>query len=90
MTASGPPSGGAASAFENIFACYSERTLTLRKDRLYAIARLERRLVVLYETKISHGIVHCYFGKSLLWQRSGTERMKKISDSEVEMVPSWS
>jgi hypothetical protein len=90
MMASGPPSGGAASAFESIFASYSERALTLRKDRPYAIAGLELRLADLYKTKISHGIVHCCFRKSLLWQRSGTERMKKISDPEVEMVPSWS
>ena len=90
MTTSGPPSGGAASAFENIFASYSERALTYQKDRPYAIAGLERRLMDLYKTGSSHGIVHCCLGRSLLWQRSGTEWLKKIGDYGVEVVPSWS
>jgi len=90
MTHAGSPSGGAASAFEYIFASYSERTLTYSKDRPYAIAGLERRLKDLYGTESSHGIVHCCLGKSLLWQRSGEEVLKEISDREIEMVPSWS
>jgi hypothetical protein len=90
MTISGPPSGGAASVFEKIFAGYSARVLSKAKDRPYAIAGLDSRLSELYKTKCSHGIVHCCLGRSLLWLRSGDERMKKIVDSSVEMVPSWS
>jgi hypothetical protein len=90
MVASGPPTDGAASAFEKIFASYSERALTYAKDRPYAIAGLERRLTDLYKTVSSYGIVHSCLGRSLLWQRAGSERMKKISGHDVEMVPSWS
>jgi hypothetical protein len=90
MVASGPPSGGVASAFESVFVNYSERTLTFAKDRPYAIAGLERRLTELYKTRTSYGIVHCCLGRSLLWQRGGEERREKISDPGVEVVPSWS
>jgi hypothetical protein len=90
MTISGHPSGDAASMFEDIFTSYSERTLTQLKDRPYAIAGLERRLIDLYRTESSHGIVHCCFGKSLLWQRSRNERMKRIEDYRAAMIPSWS
>lgn len=90
MTVLGSPSGGAASAFEIIFASYSERGLTFPKDRPHAIAGIERRLIDLYKTESTFGIVHCCLGRSLLWQRCGKERMKKIGDRSVEMVPSWS
>jgi hypothetical protein len=90
MTSAGSPPGGAASAFETIFASYSERSLTYPKDRPYAIAGLERRLMDLYKTESTFGIVHCCLGRSLLWQRCGKERMKMIDDCSVEMVPSWS
>ncbi|KAH7111890.1 heterokaryon incompatibility protein-domain-containing protein, partial [Dendryphion nanum] len=90
MTTAGPPSGSASSAFENIFTRYSELSLTHSKDRPYAIAGLERRLNDFYRTESSHGIIHCCLGKSLLWQRSGEEALKEISDREIDLVPSWS
>jgi hypothetical protein len=89
MTVSGPPSGGAASAFERIFAMYSDRGLTKPKDRPHAISGLERRLTDLYKTESTFGIVRCCLGRTLLWQRCGEERMKKIDDPSVE-IPSWS
>ncbi|KAH7402863.1 heterokaryon incompatibility protein-domain-containing protein [Pyrenochaeta sp. MPI-SDFR-AT-0127] len=90
MTTAGPPSGGVSSVFEKIFARYSELALTHSKDRPYAIGGLERRLNEFYRTESSHGIIHCCLGKSLLWQRSGKEPLKEISDHKIETVPSWS
>jgi hypothetical protein len=90
ITVSGSLSGGAASAIESIYASYSERSLIYPKDRPHAIAGLERRLMDLYKTESTFGIVRCCLGRSLLWQRCGEERMKKIDDPSVEMIPSWS
>jgi hypothetical protein len=52
--------------FKNIFASYSKRVLIYQKDRLYIIARLKRRLIDLYKTGSSHGIIYCYLSRSLL------------------------
>ena len=90
MTVSGPPAGGAASAFEDIVTRYSNLALSKTKDRPYAIAGLQSRLEKLYMTKSTHGIVHCCLLKSLLWQRAGTDGMKEIEDTKVKTIPSWS
>lgn len=90
MTVSGPPAGGAASAFEDIVTRYSKLALSKTKDRPYAIAGLQSRLEGLYKTKSTHGIVHCCLLKSLLWQRAGIDRMKEIDDAKVKTIPSWS
>lgn len=90
MTTAGPPSGGAFSVFERTYARYWELALSHSKDRPYAIAGLERRLNDFYGMESSHGIIHCCLGRSLLWQRSGKEVLKEISDREIEMIPSWS
>jgi hypothetical protein len=66
ITVSGSPSRGVASAFESIFASYSERGLTYPKDRLHAITGLEYRLTGLYKTESTFRIVRCYLGRSLL------------------------
>ncbi|KAK5633732.1 hypothetical protein RRF57_009446 [Xylaria bambusicola] len=89
MTVSGPPLEGAASVFENVFATYSKLSLTKPEDRPHAIAGLERKLMDFYNTESVHGIVCCCLGKSLLWQRSSNEMMKKISDV-TKPNPSWS
>ncbi|KAH8588004.1 heterokaryon incompatibility protein-domain-containing protein [Bisporella sp. PMI_857] len=89
MMTAGPPSGGAVFAFEDIFARYSQRALTRKTDRPYAIAGLERRLEQFYWTKSSHGIIHRFLGKSLLWQRSD-KALEEIKDFKMEIVPSWS
>ena len=90
MTVSGPPAGGAASAFEDIVTRYSKLALSKSKDRPYAIAGLQSRLEKLYKTESTHGIVHCCLLKSLLWQRAGIDRMKEIEDTKVKTIPSWS
>ena len=90
MTVSGPPAGGAASAFEDIVTRYSKLALSKTKDRPYAIAGLQSRLEKLYMTKSTHGIVHCCLLKSLLWQSAGIDRMKEIDDAKVKTIPSWS
>lgn len=90
MTVLGFPSEGAASVFESIFAIYTKSDLTFPRDRLHAIAGLENRLKALYKTESTFGIVHCCLGRSLLWQRCGKERMEKIDDPSIEMIPSWS
>jgi len=90
MTAAGPPSGGAFSAFESTYARYWKLALSHSKDRPYAIAGLERRLNNFYRTESLHGIIRCCIGRSLLWQRSGKEVLKEISAREIEIVPSWS
>jgi hypothetical protein len=87
MTTSGLPEGGAASAFGDIFARYSELALTYETDRPYAITGLQSRLEELYKTESTVGIIHCCLLKSLLWQRAGTNMMKKIN---AKTVPSWS
>ena len=90
MTVSGPPAGGAASAFEDIVTQYSKLALSKTKDRPYAIAGLQSRLEKLYKTESTHGIVHCCLLKSLLWQRAGDDRMKEIEDAKDKIIPSWS
>ena len=90
MTVSGPPVGGAASAFEDIVTRYSKLALSKIEDRPYAIAGLQSRLEKLYKTESTYGIVHCCLLKSLLWQRAETVRLKEIDDAKVKMIPSWS
>jgi hypothetical protein len=90
MTISGSPVGGAASAFEDIVTRYSKLALSKPKDRPYAIAGLQSRLEKLYNTESTHGIVHCCFLKSLLWQRAEIDRMKEIDDAKFKTIPSWS
>ncbi|KAH7089296.1 heterokaryon incompatibility protein-domain-containing protein [Paraphoma chrysanthemicola] len=77
-------------AFENIFAVYSELALSHEKDRPVAISGLSKRLEKHYNSQITHGIVHRYLHKSLLWQRAETERMQPIYESGLTLVPSWS
>ena len=90
MTISGSPVGGAASAFEDIVTRYSKLALSKPKDRPYAIAGLQSRLEKLYNTESTHGIVHCCFLKSLLWQRAEIDRMKEIDEAKFKTIPSWS
>ena len=90
MTTTGIPSEGVAYAFERIFTIYSERDLTYQRDRPNAIAGLQRRMTDVYMTESSNGIIHYCLGRSLLWQRSGTKRMKKIMDQSIQKFPSWS
>ncbi|KAI3326688.1 heterokaryon incompatibility protein-domain-containing protein [Xylariaceae sp. AK1471] len=87
MTVSGPPPGGAASAFEDIFTRYSRLNIAFTKDRPYAIAGLQNRLENQYQTKATYGIIHCCIQRSLLWQRAG----KWMEDDPgTGMIPSWS
>ena len=90
MTISGSPVGGAASAFEDIVTRYSKLALSKPKDRPYAIAGLQSRLEKLYNTESTHGIVHCCYLKSLLWQRAEIDRMNEIDDAKFKTIPSWS
>ena len=89
MTISGSPVGGAASAFEDIVTRYSKLALSKPNDRPYAIAGLQSRLEKLYNTESTHGIVHCCFLKSLLWQRAEIDRMKEIDNAKFKTIPSW-
>lgn len=80
----------ASYAFEDIFIKYSNLELTRIEDRPVAISGLIKRLERFYNSKITHGIVHRYLHKSLLWQRSGKEGLDQLSRSEVATIPSWS
>ena len=80
----------ASYAFEDIFIKYSNLELTRIEDRPVAISGLIKRLEWFYNSKITHGIVHRYLHKSLLWQRSGNKGLNRICSSKVVTIPSWS
>ena len=77
--------------------------MTFSKDKTVAIAGLQNRLAKFYDPDgkypitdgisdcIRYGIVRRYLHKSLLWQRSGEQKMERINPSErIGVVPSWS
>jgi hypothetical protein len=75
-------------AFEDVFARYSKLSMTISTDKTVAISGLQNRLGGFYKTQSTYGIIHHHLHKNLLWQRSGKEKMQRISNPEV--VPSWS
>ncbi|TWU71178.1 hypothetical protein ED733_000708 [Metarhizium rileyi] len=77
--------------FELLFERYSNFVLTRNTDRSVAISGLERRLAQTFETEVGYGIFNRYLHRSLLWQRSGDERMRRIHyPTKKRKVPSWS
>ena len=73
--------------FQDLFKRYVQLGLTKRTDRPAAISGLERRLAEAFQTECRYGIFEKFLHRSLLWQRSGSTKMKRILHDEV---PSWS
>ncbi|KAF4622831.1 hypothetical protein G7Y89_g14193 [Cudoniella acicularis] len=76
--------------FESVFEMYSKLALTKCADRSVAISGLENRFASTFHTEGRHGIFQCYLHRSILWQRSREERMKRIEYPPDRKVPSWS
>ncbi|GAB1318180.1 Heterokaryon incompatibility domain-containing protein [Madurella fahalii] len=85
--------------FQDMFTRYSTLNLTQKTDRPVAMGGLEFRLATTFETQSAFGIVKDFFGRSLLWQRSGNEWMEPIFHSTDAQArgsgmrvkpPSWS
>jgi hypothetical protein len=68
---------------------YSKRGLTEKTDRCVAISGLEDRIARVRKCQTRYGVFQPYLHRTLLWQRSGEERMKRIG-YETQVVPSWS
>jgi hypothetical protein len=75
--------------FQYLFRRYSRLGITVKTDRSVAISGLEKRLVETFETEGQHGVTEKYLHRSLLWQRDGDPRMKRILYKNRK-VPSWS
>lgn len=76
--------------FQYIFEMYSKRAFTEEADRSIAISGLEERLARTFNSDGKYGAFGCYLHRSLLWQRSGDARMKRINYPTNRKVPSWS
>jgi hypothetical protein len=75
---------------ESVFEKYSRSGLTESTDRSTAISGLEKRFARAFESDGDYGILQCYLHRCLLWQRSGDEKMKRISYPTNRTPPSWS
>jgi hypothetical protein len=71
---------------------YTALDISYPTDRAKAILGLESRLALFYNSPSVYGVLttRAMFGRTLLWGRSGTSRMKAISGFKTEKVPSWS
>ncbi|KAI9857992.1 MAG: hypothetical protein M1813_007962 [Trichoglossum hirsutum] len=56
----------------------------------HAISGLEQRLATTFGTESRYGVFEKYLHRSLLWQRSGSNRMVPISYAKDVTVSSWS
>jgi hypothetical protein len=72
-----------------LFEKYSKHGLTKMADRCVAISGLEGRIAHAQGCQTRYGVFQQYLHRSLLWQRSGEETMKRIG-YETQVVPSWS
>jgi hypothetical protein len=68
---------------------YSRRGLTEDTDRCTAISGLESRIGHVKDCETRFGIFQDFLHRSLLWQRSGEQKMDRIV-YETQSVPSWS
>ncbi|KAH7132760.1 heterokaryon incompatibility protein-domain-containing protein [Dactylonectria macrodidyma] len=76
--------------FQSLFAEYSNLGLTNETDRPVAIDSLATALGEAFRTKVRYGIFERHLHRSLLWQRSQDDPMRRISFAAGQMLPSWS
>ncbi|KAL5365272.1 hypothetical protein BJX96DRAFT_8915 [Aspergillus floccosus] len=69
---------------------YSDREFTVPTDRSVAMFGLEKRLAKALETESRYGIFEGFLHRSLLWERAGDTRMRRITYPPYRKVPSWS
>lgn len=76
--------------YEIIYQQYSRRVFSEDQDRAVAMEGLESKILEAYNTNGRFGVLHCFFHRSLMWQREGVTAMERIVHSDVDNVPTWS
>ncbi|PQE08372.1 Heterokaryon incompatibility protein [Rutstroemia sp. NJR-2017a WRK4] len=70
---------------------YSRRGITIPTDRAVALSGLVARIAEQLPCEVHHGIFGMFLHRTLLWRRSGQQKLKRIEYIPPNVpVPSWS
>jgi hypothetical protein len=76
--------------FQHLYEQYTRLNFTHITDRSVGMAGLEERLARTYQTRGEFGILEEFLHRSILWQRDGSDPMRRIHYTSNRKVPSWS
>ncbi|OTA87085.1 hypothetical protein M434DRAFT_375966 [Hypoxylon sp. CO27-5] len=76
--------------FQTLYEMYSKLAFSVPTDRSMGILGLERRLAKTFDTGGDYGVLECYPGRSLIWKRECSDKLRRISYPDNCAVPSWS